>query len=492
MKKISTDTLIVGAGPAGMATAIELLKSGADFLVVDKQTHVGGLSKTYEFSEVDEQTGEQITFLTDNGPHRFFSKNPYLYEFIADLLSEKWIKVHRQTRQYIDGKFYDYPVNALQALRNLGFKTAFVMGVDYFFAKVKYGLFKFPIKNFEDYVFANFGRTLGRFNMINYTEKIWGIPSNTIHQDWASQRIKGLNLTSLVKDTFIKFFSRQSKSKPKSLIDEFFYPDRGTGLIYEAIKTKIEKSGRQVMLSTFPTNVFVENSKITRLILSTPDGPIEVTCKNLVESVPITEFIKIIEPKSPKSVMEAQKFLKHRSQVYLFLTLNKESITKDQWIYFPSKNIPFARISEMRNFSEKMSPKGKTSLFVEFFCNEGDEFWNMSADDLFVKTLPIFEKMNLFTRAEVRKYYLIKQKNAYPVYDVDYQKYLSELKRYLDCFKNLYYIGRPGRFRYNNQDHSLEMGILAARSIVEGKRYNIEEIGDSKEYYESGTVWKKK
>jgi protoporphyrinogen oxidase len=172
----------------------------------------------------------------------------------------------------------------------------------------------------------------------------------------------------------------------------------------------------------------------------------------------------------------------------LFITLNKPLVTNNQWIYFPDQEIPFGRISEMKNFSKKMSPKSKTSLFIEFFCWEGDEIWNMRKDELFNMTLDWLERLQFVNREEVINVYHIKQKNVYPVYDLSYQKNLNIIKNYLNEFKNLQYIGRPGRFKYNNQDHSLEMGILAAKSILENKNYNMEDIASSNEYFEKGTI----
>ncbi len=485
MKKISTDTLIIGAGPAGLAAAMELSKAGKKFVIVEKSASVGGLSKTYEYRE-READGTELVFRTDNGPHRFFSKNPYLYEFIEGLIGEKWIEVKRQTRQFIDGKFYDYPVNAAQAFRNIGPVRAARMGIDYVAAKIKYGLFRRPIVNFADYVYANFGKTLGELNMINYTEKIWGIPADEIHVDWAGQRIKGLNLTSLAKDSFMKMFRRKNVDGPKTLVDTFNYPDTGTGLIYEAIKTKLEKQGYQILLNTQPTKVRHSGGRITDVTCDGPDGPIEFEFKNLVESVHMKSFLDLLDPKPPREIASAQAKLRYRSQVYLFITLNKPTVTADQWIYFPNKEIPIGRMSEMRNFSEKMSPPGKTSLFLEFFCTKGDEIWTMQPKELFDMTLKHLETMGFAKPAEVRSYYVIREENVYPIYDVNYKDYVGVAKKYLDEFSNLYYIGRPGRFRYNNQDHSLEMGMLAAKSIIEGTRYDIEKVGDEKEYYESG------
>jgi protoporphyrinogen oxidase len=482
MKKITTETLIIGAGPAGLAAAMELSKAGKDFILVEKSDRVGGLSKTYEFKEGD------LVFRTDNGPHRFFSKNPYLYEFIEGLLDEKWIVVKRQTRQFIDGKFYDYPVNAVQALRNLGlFRTAHIM-FDYGIAKIKYSIFRKPVDNFADYVYANFGKSLGRFNMINYTEKIWGMPSEEIHIDWAGQRIKGLSITSLAKDALLKIFKKKSKDQPKTLIDTFYYPELGTGLIYETIKDRLLEKGYKIFLSTYPKKILHANRTVKKVVCASPEGPIEIECKNLIESVPLKHFLDLLDQAPAEHIKNAQKKLRYRSQVYLFITLDKETVTADQWIYFPNTEIPIGRMSEMRNFSPLMSPPGKTSLFLEFFCTAGDAVWNMSEAELLDYALVHLEKMKFIRRDEVRKAYRMREENVYPIYDLSYKEYLETMKRYLDKFENLYYIGRPGRFRYNNQDHSLEMGILAAKSVIEGKRYDIEGVGMEKEYYESGNV----
>jgi protoporphyrinogen oxidase len=486
MQKLTTETLIIGAGPAGLACAMELSKAGKDFIVVEKDSVVGGLAKTYEFREGD------LVFRTDNGPHRFFSKNPYLYEFIEDLIDEQWIEVRRQTRQFIGGKFYDYPVNAMQALKNLGPLKAVQILFDYGIAKLKYGVLKKPIRNFADYVYANFGKTLGEFGMINYTEKIWGIPATDIHADWAGQRIKGLSLTSLAKDMLVRLFGGTSKGKPKTLVDAFYYPDTGTGLIYETIRKRLEEKGYAVLVSTEPVKIVHENGEVKEVVLKGPDGEVSVTCKTLVESVPLPKFIELLSPTPPQEVLDAKNRLRYRSQVYLFLTLDKESVTPDQWIYFPDKDNPIGRMSEMRNFSAKMSPPGKTSLFIEFFCFDGDETWNMTKDGLVAHALPYLTEMGFVKKEEIRNAYLIKQKDVYPLYDVAYHSYLDAVKAYLDGFSNLLYIGRPGRFRYNNQDHSLEMGMLAAKSVVEGKRYDIEKVGDEAEYYESGKLRSKK
>lgn len=460
------DILILGAGPAGMAAALELSKAKKQFTLVEKAEQVGGLAKTYQFG----------AFRTDNGPHRFFSKNKYLYEFIQDLLGEKWIKVTRFTRFYINGKFYQYPVEWKNALLTMGPWLAARVFTDYLLQRIRPHRNK--AANFEEYVVKCFGRTLAEFNMLNYTEKIWGTPCSQLSADWAEQRIRGLSIMNILINSVFR------RGGPKTLVDEFYFPDQGSGLIYEAIKGRVAEEN-DILLKTEPIEVTHDGKRILNVTLNSGR---HIAPKQLVSSVPITVFVKLLKPAPPEEVLRAASQLKFRSQVYLFITIKKPSVSKDQWIYFPNKNIPFGRISEMKNFSQKMSPPDKTSLFVEFFCWENDKIWNMSQDDLFRLTIDWLEKMQLVKKDEVENIHHIKQTNVYPVYDLSYKENLKVILDYLDRFENLIMIGRPGRFKYTNQDHSLEMGILAARSIVENRRMNIEDVGDEKEYFEKGYV----
>lgn len=474
--------LVLGAGPAGLACAMELSKKGRKALVVERDEQVGGLAKTLTIREGD------LTFLTDIGPHRFFSKNKYLYDFIEDLLHEEWRKVPRLTRQFIDGKYYNYPVNFQQVVRNLGFWRSCRIGVDYVLARLRYGLLRKPLRTFEDYVVANFGRALAEFSMINYTEKIWGIPVRDIHPDWAKQRIHGLNLVSVLKNAI----GLGGKKGPKSLVDEFYYPQFGTGTIYEEIGRHLQKNGTEIRTRTEPLKVRHDGKRITSVDLKTPEGVVTVQPEHVVESVPLTHFLTLLDPPPPPEVMAAASQLKWRAQVYLFLTLDKDKVTDDNWIYFPSKDIPFGRTSEMKNFSPDMCPPGKTSFFIEFFAFESDAIWSMTKEQVLDLVMPYFEEWGFFTRKEVRQAYLWKRPHVYPVYDSAYKSRLATIQGWLEQLENLVYVGRPGRFRYTNQDHSLEMGIIASRMILEGRKYDMDTVGSENEYFEKGPIYEKR
>src|SRR3989344_956217 len=468
--------LILGGGPAGMAAAMELSRAGKTPTVIEKASALGGLAKTLKFEEPDG------TYLTDIGPHRFFSKNKYLYDFIENLLGEEWIRVRRQTRFYVDGKYYFYPIRLGNVLKQMGpFKAARVL-FDYLYERVRKMIKPREMRSFEDYVVTQFGRTLAEFNMLNYTEKIWGIPCSEISIDWALQRIGGLSIWSTLKKALFK------KGGPKTLVDEFYYPSHGSGLIYETIKKRIEEKGSTVLTHSAPLKIRCEGKRITSVDVKTPEGTKTYAPPSVVCSIPVTEAVKLFDPPAPKEVLAAAKNLRFRAQAYLFLTINREFVTRDNWVYYPDKSIPFGRFSEMKNFSRFMSPPGKTSLFVEFFCFEGDRIWNMSKDELFDLAIQWFEKLKLLRRDEVLSVHHYKASHVYPIYDLLYKERLSTIMDYLDGFENFFAIGRPGRFRYTNQDHSLEMGILAARSIIEERRMDIENVGKEKEYFERGFV----
>jgi protoporphyrinogen oxidase len=273
-------------------------------------------------------------------------------------------------------------------------------------------------------------------------------------------------------------------------VDTFYYPSNGTGTIYESIQRKVEKKNKIHLLST-PSRVEHNGKKIISVEISTEYGK-SITKEPdwLLSSIPITEFVHLLHPQPPREVINASEKLRFRSQVFLFITIDKESVSPDQWIYFPPKEIPFGRISEMKNFSAKMSPPGKTSLMIEFFCWEGDATWEMEKEKLLALAMEWLEKLGLVKRQEVMDYFVHKQRNVYPVYDVGYEENLRVVKDYLNRLENLEYMGRPGRFKYTNQDHSLEMGILAARTIIEGKKYDLDLVGSENEYFENGTIGK--
>jgi protoporphyrinogen oxidase len=471
-------SLILGAGPAGMAAAMELHAADHDFLLVDQADAVGGLARTYTVEE------DGLVFRTDHGPHRFFSKNPYLYDFIGDLLLEDWRTVRRQTRQYIDGTFFDYPLNPAQILATLGPARVGHALLDWTVARGRRLLGR-PIRSFEDFAVDAFGRSLADLNILPYTEKVWGVPCDQLDADWARQRIAGLDMASLLRDAARKLLPA-SESAPRSLVDTFLYPLLGTGTIYEAIASRMREAGHRILLRTRPTAVRHDGVAVRSVRIEGPDGAQELAPDQVITSVHLPDLIRLLDPPPPAEVLGAAARLRYRSQTHLFVTLDRPSVTADQWIYFPDRRVPFARASEMRNFSAAMSPPGKTSWFIELFCEEGDWVHRLDAAGLASLVLPHVEAMGFFHRSEVRACYRFPGGRDYPLYAIGYREHLDVVLGWLRRLRNLIPVGRPGRFKYTNQDHSLEMGILAARQVVDGTPRDLAAVGSEQAWFEQG------
>ena len=474
------NNIIIGAGPAGLSASYELSRHGLPCIVLEKQDKTGGICKTWVF----EYEGEK--YLTDTGPHRFFSKNPALYQMIEDLLGPDWIEVKRLTRQLINGKYYDYPVNVIQAVLNAGPKLAFKMGLDFLKEMVK-GFFVEPDKStFESWVVANFGWTLANFNLLNYTEKIWGIPCNKIAGEWAAQRIPGMNALSIVKKALIK------SGGPKSMIDAFYYPRFGINMIYAAMEKITKEKGNSVLTNVKITKIRHQNGLVTSLDYEVNGMKQTVPVDNLISSMPITELIELFEPQPPADVLNAARALEYRDQVYVFLIIDKPKITEDTWIYFPTTPPTFGRMMEPKNWTKYMAPPHRSSLFIEYFAFKGDALWRMSKENLVKMTVRQLEWLGFCKAKEILAAHVLYNEKAYPSWDIHFRKRLTKINNYLAQFPNLYTVGRNGRFRYNNQDHSIETGLLAAKSIIEEQNYDLEAAGAELEYFESGKLYQKK
>jgi protoporphyrinogen oxidase len=466
--------LILGAGPAGMAAAFTLHNAGKSFLVIEKERAVGGLSKTLQYPE----------FATDIGPHRFFSQRRYLYDFLQDLLGERWIKVSRHTSFYWKGKFLTYPIDIKNILSEVGLVKVSQCIFDYLYEQAKNKFKKRQIRSFEDYVISNFGKALARLNMLDYTEKIWGLPCSDISSDWAKQRIKRLSIKELIRNAFV----RQESGQPNTLIRQFYYPDKGIGLICDKMKERIlSKDTKSIKLNSHPVKIKHNGRKITEVSVVDQGGVEAIEPEYVIATIPVTELVNMLEPVVPGEILHAAGNLKFRSHVSLFLTLNKTKVSFYQWIYFPDKEIPFGRITEPKNCSPKLSPPDKTSLLIEFFCWENDKIWSASEGELLALALPWLKRAGLIQEKDIIDSYLHREKYAYPVYELNYKEDLDKVKDRLRSFENLQCIGRNSLFRYNNMDHSLEMGILSAKSIIDGRRYDeIEEVGIEQTYFEKG------
>ena len=461
------DVVIIGAGPAGLSAGYELCNSKKKVLVLEKKYQVGGLAETKVFGD----------YRYDIGPHRFFTKNEEVYNLFIRMLGEDAVKVNRKTRILFKNSYFDYPLSPVNALFGLGIFESIQIGFSYIFARIKSYLRLSRIENFEDWVVDKFGRKLFNNFFKNYTEKVWGIDCKLIGKDWAAQRIKGLSLSTAIKFAIFP----NSKKRPKTLIDVFYYPRLGAGMLWEKFEEHLNANGVPVVKNSFVKNVQeMENKQVLTYIEKNQEKII--SADHILFSNPLLDFIKFYKTTVPEKVISAAKNLEYRNHISVHITVDKK-LFDDNWIYIHSPTLKMARIADFTNFSTEMSKEGEYPLTLEYFCFEEDKIW--SQDNSEIIAFGLKELKSIFNE-EFRVIHSDVSRNpkAYPVIKTGYEKDINIIKNWLATKENLTAIGRSGMFKYNNQDHAMATGIYAVRNLLGEGNYDPWEVNVDGEYHE--------
>ena len=476
------DIFVIGAGPAGLTAAYCLTKETPSVITIEKDpVYVGGISRTVRYGN----------FLFDIGGHRFFSKSKEVVDLWQEILPDDFITRRRLSRIYYGGKFYSYPLNAFQALRNLGLFTSAICMLSYGLAKL------FPIaspRSFHDWVRNRFGERLFQIFFKTYTEKVWGMSCDEISADWAAQRIKGLDLRVAVVNALTRSFRRKPKSEAtgddvvKTLIETFQYPHKGPGMMWEAAAAKITERGGQILMDRELVEAAYDNGRsLWRIEVAVAGGRREIyTARHLVSSAPVRELVQKLSPK-PISLLHARE-LRYRDFLTVALMVKKPELFADNWIYIHDPSVKVGRVQNFGSWSPEMAPPGMTCLGLEYFCFEGDGLWTMSDRDLIALATLEVAKVGLVSAADVIDGCVVRQPKAYPVYDDAYREHMSMIRRDLESsYPTLHLIGRNGMHKYNNQDHAMMTAMLTARNILAGERvYDIWQVNEDAEYHEAG------
>ena len=464
------DVIIFGAGPAGLASAIKLVKNGRSVAVFEKEKQVGGISKTLKYKG----------YRFDLGGHRFFTKSKEVNNLWNETLGENFITRPRLSRIYYNHKFFYYPLKPFNALFGLGLWRSTQIILSYFWIRL------FPYKeekNYEQWVTNRFGKKLYETFFKTYNEKLWGIPCTEMVAEWVAQRIKGLSLRTAIKNALFP----DKSGKVKTLIDEFKYPRYGPGMMYEKMAENVGKLGGQVLTESEVVKINHNNFKAISVVIRDRNGnKKEYQADHFLSSMPITELIKRLAPAAPKEVLKAAYQLKYRSLLTVNVILDSPSPFPDTWIYIHAPEVKMGRIQNFGNWSPYMlANRNKTALGLEYFCTEGDELWTTSDDQLIKMGLEDLETIRLGKKSNFMDGFVARTPKAYPVYDAAYQQNIQIIKEYLGKFENLQPIGRYGMFKYNNMDHSILTGLYAAENIMGVAKHDIWEVNTDQEYHET-------
>ncbi|MDQ3418188.1 MAG: FAD-dependent oxidoreductase [Acidobacteriota bacterium] len=464
----------MGAGPGGLCSAYVLSKAGVPAVVLEKAPFVGGLART-----IKKQT-EAGEFKFDIGGHRWFTKNDELNDLFREIVAEELLWVDRISRIYFDGKYVDYPLKISNALKAIGPVGSAVAAFDYARTRLRQQLRPQPIVSMEDAYIDQFGPALYKLFFERYSEKVWGQPCSQMSGDWVAQRSKGMSLVTAVKDAIVP-----SNGKVVSLIDNFMYPRNGFGRLSERMADGIVAMGNQVRLNAGVERVHRDGMRVTGVTIQTGDGPEFVEGDEFVSSVPLTYLVQIMDPPAPPEVIEAAKKLTFRNIITVNLMIRRRQVTPDTWLYVHDRNILFGRLHEPKNWSPAMVPGDEyTSIVAEYFCSFGDAIWEMTDEQLVDQTVGhMVNDLKFIARDEVIGGFAVRAPRAYPAYVLGYEAPLQVTKRFISAFENLQIIGRYGTFRYNNTDHSIETGLLAAKNLL-GEHNDLDRVNADQEYHE--------
>ncbi len=512
MKK---NVVVIGAGPAGLSAAYKLLKESNDYnvTVLEASKDFGGISKTVKHK------GNRM----DIGGHRFFSKDDRVLNFWKEIMpiqskpaydykklkrpvavdkhgkdpskeEDVMLIRNRLSRIYYLNKFFDYPISLKwQTFKNLGLVRTIKSGFSY----LKSMIFKKKEDSLENFYINRFGKTLYSIFFEKYTEKLWGRKPSEISADWGAQRVKGLSIMVVLKDTLSKIFKIKRKKVETSLIEEFYYPKYGPGHFWETVAKKVIKMGGQVIKDSKVSKINLKNNQIVSVVAGDKVYQADI----FISSMPLKDLINAINGNKPvpKDIVRIANGLPYRDFVTVGLLVDKlkiknetniktlGNIVPDCWIYVQDSSVKLLRIQIFNNWSPYMlkDPNNTVWIGAEYTCSTEDELWNLSNKETMKFVSSELEEIGIIERSEILDYHVERIEKAYPSYFDTYEE-IDKLIDYLNKFSNLYCVGRNGQHRYNNMDHSIITSFEAVDNIINNiaDKDNIWSVNTEKEYHE--------
>ena len=481
---VDAEVFVIGAGPAGLTAAYCLTKEARSVIVIERDPlYVGGISRTVDYKG----------FLFDIGGHRFFSKSKEVVALWREILPDDFISRPRLSRIYYNGKFFSYPLKAFEALFKLGVFTSAACMLSYAYAKA---LPIAPARTFHQWVRNQFGERLFQIFFKTYTEKVWGMSCDEISADWAAQRIKGLDLITAVMNGLKRSLRIGGKSKAgeepgsdtvKTLIENFQYPRKGPGMMWDAAARKIRNNGGRILMGRELVALeYDDATNLWHIEVAHASGRETYSARHVISSAPVRELVQRIKP-APISLLHARA-LRYRDFLTVALMVRKDELFPDNWIYIHDPSVKVGRVQNFGSWSPEMVPTGMGCLGLEYFCFEGDGLWNAADSDLIALAKKEVAQIGLVSPEDVIDACVVRQPKAYPVYDEEYRDNMEAIRLDLEgSYPTLHMVGRNGMHKYNNQDHAMMTAILTARNILAGQRlYDVWNVNEDAEYHEAG------
>ena len=491
--------VIIGAGPAGLTAAYQLLKDvpDCDVTVFEETDRIGGISTTIEYH------GNRI----DIGGHRFFSKSKIVNDVWQELMplqgkpakddvllqtekefpkggpdpeqTDRVMLIRRRvSRIFYRRRFFDYPISVKPAtFINMGLVNTIKAGFSYLYSSIR----KRPENSLEDFYVNHFGKQLYKMFFEDYTEKVWGVHPSKLSASWGAQRVKELSILGILKDALLKIFVRNYKTNSASLIESFIYPKRGPGQLWETMAERVRELGGSIVFNSRVTGITREGGAVTSVVIEQNDTTKTVPCDYLFSSMAVKDLVKALGSAVPPDVQRIAAALPYRDFITVGLLVKKlklknatrfatvSNIVPDCWIYIQERDVKIGRLQIFNNWSPYMVADLENTVWIglEYFCNEGDTLWNMKDNEFIGFAVDELVKINIIDKGDVLDAAQVKIKKTYPAYFGAYSEF-ETIRAFLDSIENLYCIGRNGQHRYNNMDHSMLTAIEAVNLVKSG------------------------
>ncbi len=445
--------IILGGGPGGLATGHEVSTKGGRVTVLEKNDYVGGLCRTIHADG----------YRFDLGGHRWFSKNEDLNEWFRHLMEGEIVMVDRISRIYYDRKFFYYPIRFSDILKNTGPITILHAGFAFLWAALQQSISDKPIVNMKQAYVSQFGSKLYNMFFRLYSEKVWGRPCEELSADWVSQRSKGLSIWTAVRDALVG-----SNNKVTSLIERFMYPRYGYMRIPERLAEDIGNCGSDVLLRAAVSRIQYHGPHDFEVFYKKDGRELSVRGNAVVSTIPLGYLAQILIPGCSDAVKQAASNLEFRDLITVNVKVRRKRVSLDTWLYIQDADILFGRFHEPKNWSPDMVPDDEhTSLVLECFCSLNDHIWSLTDEQVAARCVDdLVDKLHFISRDEYEGCNVVRTRYAYPVYDLGYSGKIAVIKEYLAGFAGLHISGRGGIFRYNNADHSIEMGLMLGQKLL--------------------------
>ena len=462
---------VIGAGPAGMTAALELSQGGVDVGVYEAGECVGGLARSLDL------WGQRV----DLGPHRFFSTDARVNRLWLDIVGREYAMVDRLTRIYYRGRFLQYPLKPLNALWNMGLPDAALCLPSYLKEQLRPSVPTTDDVSFESWIVRRFGRRLFDMFFKSYSEKLWGISCRELSADFAAQRINKLSFPEAVRSAL----SPPTGRRHKTLVDRFAYPLGGTGSVYEQMADRIQDHGGQIHLRCPVQRIALDGRDVRGIEFQ--NGHVEYF-DHVVSTMPITNLVRGLSD-VPNEVRHAVDALQFRNTILVYLHVDSASLFADQWLYIHAPDLKMGRVTNFRNWVPQLyGDAGTTILAVEYWCSDSDPIWIAPDDRLIEEATRELRSTNLLRDEPIMAGHVVRARRCYPVYRRGYRAHMERVADFLGNFRCLTPIGRYGTFKYNNQDHSILMGILAAENLLDNRAHDLWSVNTDHDTYQEGAL----